>query len=252
MGNEMWVILALLGRILGAVVCALLALILLLLFIPIRYQGAAWIDDPEGRDAPEWSRLKDGLHAEFYFSWLFHLVRGSWHRGMGKMPEIRIFFFRLSIPGSRKKKGGEESGETNDQKKNSAEKGFSSAQLAKLAGLAKEKQMRESLRTVLKKTGKILRMILPKKWKVEGTVGLGGPEGTSEFMEAEAILLPFVCGHVWVLPQMEGYRFDLRGGMKGKICIGQVLLAVIVLMMNRDVQELIEAVKKAMGKQHTS
>ena len=75
-------------------------------------------------------------------------------------------------------------------------------------------------------------------------MGLGGPENTARFMEAEGLLLPFVCGHVWILPQMEGYRLDVRAAAKGRISAGRILAVLLVLAWNRKVQELITQIRQ--------
>ena len=58
----------------------LAAVILLILFVPVRYEFCGCIDDPEGRDAPDTDALLQGASFSFHFSWLLHLVRGgiSW------------------------------------------------------------------------------------------------------------------------------------------------------------------------------
>lgn len=54
----------------------LVFLVLMVLLVPVRYQAAGWVEDPEGMSSPDFSVWKQKAGAELRFSWLLHLVQG--------------------------------------------------------------------------------------------------------------------------------------------------------------------------------
>lgn len=217
----------------------LVFLVLMVLLVPVRYQAAGWVEDPEGMSSPDFSVWKQKAGAELRFSWLLHLVQGRFCWNPQPEGSLRILFFiRIRIPRGKGKKA--KAGKTTRERK----KGSVQKQLRLLCRLVRKKETREAFRAILSGTGRIIGILLPKSWRAEGTVGLGGPENTARFMEAESLLLPFVCGHVWILPQMEGYRLDVRAGAKGRISAGRILAVLLALAWNRKVQELITQIKQ--------
>lgn len=242
---------ALTGRILLAAAAVCLLLLLLILLVPIRYRAVVQVEDPNEHDSPDWEALKANTYAELRFSWLLHLIRGSCRWTEGLEMELKCLCFRLPPFADghrrrRKKKRKQKKPEAPSQ--GSGGRGLSPDQTKELLRLLRKEGTGKSIRAILEKTGRILKILLPGKWRLEGTVGLGGPENTARFIEAEGILLPFVCGHVWILPQMEGYRMDIRGGAGGRISLARILFVIIVLLLDRNVQDLIASVQKIINR----
>ncbi len=226
----------------------LLFLVLAILLVPVRYRAAGWVEDPEGGASPDFSAWKEKAGAEVRFSWLLHLIYGRFCWSPQPEGFLRILFFiRITFPREKKSESGKTAQKKTPEKtQKKAGENFQKG-LKLFSALLKKKETREAFRAILGGTGRIVKILLPKSWKAEGTVGLGGPENTAKFIEAESLLLPFVCGHVWIVPQMEGYWMDVRAGAKGKITAGRILAVLVVLAWNRNVQELMTQVKQLRG-----
>ena len=233
-------------RLLLVLVLLLLVLILLVLIVPIRYQMAGWVDDPKGQETLDTNALLERSSTELRFSWLLHLFRGrlywdgAWHLS------VKALFFRIPI-GRRKEpeeKTEKETEQKPEQQKEPRDKEKTKELVRNLLGILRKDETKEAIRAILRGTGKGLKLLLPGKWQITGTVGLGGIENTAAMMEAEGLLLPLVCGHVWILPQMEGWRIDLKAAAKGEISVGKLVLVLVVLLLNTKVQGLIREVQR--------
>ncbi len=233
------------GRILLWILAAVLILILLLLFVPVRYRAEGCIRDREGGETPDPGRVKEALQGEVRVSWLLHLVRltASW-KGESSV-SLRILFFRVPL-GKQEKAGKPE--ETEEKKPEPKEKKAGS-DIGKIRSLLGSSETKAAIRAILERSGRLIRSILPKKWTLEGSAGLGGPDGTGMLMEAEGILFPVLCGHVWITPEFEKYSADLAFSAKGSIRLIRLAVTIAVLLADRNVRELIRAGKDLAGPQ---
>ncbi len=226
-------------------------LILLVLLVPIRYQMAGWIEDPEGEETLDSKAILQKAGGELRFSWLLHLFRGKlcWN-GQWEL-KVHVFCFPIPVKFG-KKDSGKDKPEQAKPEQEKTQKGESKhkitkEQLREIPGILRKDETKQAIRAILNGAGKALRLVLPRKWQIGGTVGLGGIENTVKMMEVEGVLLPFVCGHVWILPQMEGWRFDLQGAAKGRISLWGLVTALVILLLNADVQRLIGDVQRVLG-----
>ncbi len=227
------------GRILLWVLAAVLVLILLLLFVPVRYRAEVCIRDREGGEALDIDRVKGALQGEVRVSWLLHLVRltASW-KGEPSV-SLRILFFRIPL-GKQKKKEKPEKKKTKPE----PEKKKTKPDIGKIRSLLESSETKAAVRAILDRSGRLIRSILPKRWTLEGSAGLGGPDGTGMLMEAEGFLFPILCGHVWITPEFEKYSADLTFSAKGSIRLIRLAVTIAVLLADRNVRRLIRAGKR--------
>lgn len=211
--------------------------LLLILFVPVRYRAEGSIDDREGGESFDPERAKKASRGELHISWLLHFLRIRISFPGAPAMSVKILFFRIPVGKKRQKEQKEHVGET--EKKG----GHTRPDTGRLIELLGNDETKRAIHAILNKSGKLLRYLLPKKWKVEGSAGFGGPEGTGKFMEAEGLLFPLICGHVWVTPDFDRYRAELVFSAKGSIRLIRVLVTALLLIADRNVRRLIHTWK---------
>lgn len=212
--------------------------LLLILFVPVRYRAEGSIDDREGGESFDPERVKKASRAELHISWLLHILRIRISFPGDPAMSVRILFFRIPVG---KKRNEEEQKEKAGETENKG--GHARPDLGRRIGLLGNDETKQAIHAILNKPGKLLRYLLPKKWKVEGSAGFGGPEGTGKFMEAEGLLFPLICGHVWVTPDFDRYSAELVFSAKGSIRLIRVLVTALLLIADRNVRRLIHTWK---------
>lgn len=242
-------ILAVLGKIFLGILLGFLVLILLILLVPIRYCVSGALEDPEQHeqmDQETTQQLLQRAYADVRLTWLLHLVRVSYLYPECPELTVRVLFWRIPIGSKEKSSKPASSGKQNVRKKKEKKPPIQWGQILKLL---QQSETKRAIRVILEQVGHAMHGLLPKRWELTGTAGLGGPEGTASFMELQALLYPLVCGHVWIEPQMEGYQFDLKGRAQGRICLGHVLATLLIMLLNAEVRGLIADAQRIAGGQ---
>ncbi len=283
-------------RCIGILLAVILLLLLLVLFVPIAYAGTFAEDDPEGREEPDWQRLKDGFSGGFDLSWMFGLVRG-WGKYPAERPlSVRILFFEFDpltflkkektekpdneaqrqLDEDRKKKEAEktEPGEKGSGDETSAEdaaeeKSISSEsfreraekipdRVEQLAGKVKKAYRNavyylrvlqkpysaKALEQTKRLVKRLLPAVLPRRYRIEGTLGLGDPAACGKVMEVLALLYPYTAGNIEIEPAFLEYRFDLTGSFQGRIFIGRLLVIFLRFWLDRNVRHFVSMMRK--------
>ena len=229
-------ILKTIGSILLGILAVLLVLLLLVLFVPVHYHAEGRLRDQEGGQTLDPGRVKEALQAEFRVFWLFHLVRLSVSWKGERSVCLRILLFRIPLG----KQGELEKQEKETVKKSEPEKQKrAKPDIGKIISFLETDETKEAIHAILEKSGQLLGRLLPTKWKLEGSAGLGGPEGTGMLMEVEGILFPILCGHVWVTPEFEKYSADLDFSAKGSVRLIRLVLTAAALFADRNIRTLI-------------
>ncbi len=110
--------------------------------------------------------------------------------------------------------------------------------------LLEQESTKRAVEEVLKALGKVLRVILPKKWYLKGSVGLGDPDLTGTFLEAIALTFPLTAGHVAITPKFTSIQTDLDFEAKGSIILLPVIVAALRFWFNKDVRLLRQRIRK--------
>lgn len=93
---------------------------------------------------------------------------------------------------------------------------------------------------------KVIKMILPDKYKAEILYGLGDPATTAEVLGAYGMFYPVFMDNVVLQPDFERQVIMVKADIKGHITIFTVLYSVLVCYFNKDVKKVIRRFKKIM------
>ncbi|WP_130837911.1 hypothetical protein [Lachnoclostridium sp. Marseille-P6806] len=289
------------GIVLLWVLGILMALLLLALFLPIRYEIRGIVEDPEPHEELQTARLRERLSFRLRFSWLFRFVSGG--ISYPGDPELRVRVLGITVsrtrwskeqnlnkeqkpdkaqkpdkeaapargPGRRGEAGsvretdapheaessqtGAGAGKTGTAEqtphRSSAALGVARVRFGSMAEniryyteILRSDRFRRAFHRVSGQLKKVLRMLLPVKWRLSGTVGLGDPEKTGQLLSGLALLWPFIRGHVELAPEFMAYRADVRGEAAGKIRLFTAAVCVLILYFDRDVRETLQLFRK--------
>lgn len=212
-----------LGIILVCLLVFFTVVILFLLLAPIRYQAEGSIEDPNGRDEVDFTYWKEHASVQFHFYFPFHIIQGgiSWPENSEFF--IKILFIPISISrlvtflSEKSQKTKEENKEQSPKRSlrvtidKGAEKGKSMVQR-----FLRSNQEKETRQQIVKDIKQIILPFLPSNWYCVGTVGWGDPSVAGTILEVEGFLLPFTEGKLWIMPEYQLYRIDVKGMAQGK------------------------------------
>ncbi|WP_026509263.1 DUF2953 domain-containing protein [Butyrivibrio sp. LC3010] len=91
---------------------------------------------------------------------------------------------------------------------------------------------------------RVIRMILPKKFKVNLLVGMEDPTVTADILAAYGVLYPVVYNKVYVTPDFDRKILAGEAHIKGRITIFTIVFSAAVLYFNKDVKKTIKRFNK--------
>lgn len=94
---------------------------------------------------------------------------------------------------------------------------------------------------------KIIRMILPDKYKAELLLGVGDPATTAELTGAYGMLYPIFMDNIVFEPDFQHKIVMVRADIKGHVTVFTILYSVLVCYFNKDVKKVIRRFKKIMN-----
>ncbi|WP_026516036.1 DUF2953 domain-containing protein [Butyrivibrio sp. MC2021] len=94
---------------------------------------------------------------------------------------------------------------------------------------------------------KVIKMILPDKYKAEILYGLGDPATTAEVMAAFGIIYPLTMDNVIVEPDFERQVVMVRARVKGHVTVFTILYSVLICYLKKDVMKVIRRFKKILS-----
>lgn len=100
-----------------------------------------------------------------------------------------------------------------------------------------------ALEKALRAVGKLGKHLVPKRWSLVGTAGLGDPAATGELLAVTSLLYPLTCGHVLLTPDFTLWRADLKLEARGRIPLVVVLAAALRILTDRDIRRLVGRIK---------
>ena len=98
-----------------------------------------------------------------------------------------------------------------------------------------------------RKFGKVIKVILPKKWNINGNIGFDDPSTTGKLMGALGAMYPILGNKVQVVPDFENEVFEIEGEAKGHIRLGNLTYQLISLLLNRYCFKFIKLVFDELG-----
>lgn len=84
-----------------------------------------------------------------------------------------------------------------------------------------------------------LRHVLPRRINVRAAVGTGDPASTGQLLAVQGILYPWLGDKVQIVPDFEEKRFEGEFHLKGQLRAGVVGFYVLRLMLDKNVRRLI-------------
>ena len=97
-----------------------------------------------------------------------------------------------------------------------------------------------------RKALKVLRAVLPERYRIAGNAGLGDPAATGTLMMAQSVLYPWTGERLLVLPDFESEEItlDITGEGRGAFMIATVLFGFLALYLDKDVRFVWERLKR--------
>lgn len=242
-------VLQIIGCILLIILVILLVVLLALLLIPIRYKGELHIEDPEPHDEVVWASLGEHASGQFTCSWCGALVRAIVRYPAEQIVDLRIAWIHVDIMRMmRKPPAAESAGESGSQPQKVAIydkiRGIYRKADYYLRVLRKEETgyTLGRLKEILLRT---LQRILPSRWQMNGTVGLGDPAATARVLEVQGMLYPILAGHVSIDPVFLQYQMDIDGACRGAIRLLHIVTAAISAASDRRIRLTIRRIRSA-------
>lgn len=259
-------VLKVLGIILLILAGLLVIIMLLVLFVPIRYSFSGSINDPEGSSQVLHLDLKKDLAIEGSVRWLRGVFYGGVSAG-GKDGEDKFIRMEVRILGKKvpldrflqRKEPEEEKKE--EKPKEPGEKKTLDQKLEEMLGRIEKlyNRLQDALHVLQSECGtrarevlflrlrQIVQSVMPREYGLTGVLGLGDPARSAQVFAVQGYLYPITAGHVAVGTDFELYRYDLHGAARGKICVFSLIYGGIRILLNRDVRRLITRLRRGPG-----
>lgn len=250
MMSSMILILQWIGWILLLLFVTVLLLLLLVLFVPIRYEGQLDVADPAPHEEAAWGALRGKASASAACRWLGPLLHISITLQGEIAADIRIAWLHIDPMSLAARRGSKEP--------HAAREDEQAPQIGiydKIVGvyrkadyyrrvLGKEETAHtiERLRTVLLRT---MRRLLPQRWRVAGTIGLGDPAATARVLEVQGMLYPILAGHIDIAPEFEQYQMDIHGALHGRIRLVHLITALVSIVTDSRIRLTIRRCRNA-------
>ena len=97
------------------------------------------------------------------------------------------------------------------------------------------------------KLGRMIKALLPQKWKVTGEIGFNDPCATGQLMGALGAMYPILGNKVQIVPDFEEQVINLEGNLKGHIRLGNLLYQLVSLLLNRYCFKFIKLIFDELG-----
>ncbi|MBQ0026983.1 MAG: hypothetical protein KBS96_00115 [Lachnospiraceae bacterium] len=236
-------ILKIIGLSILGILLFILAILLLLLFVPVRYKIKAAYDE-------------ENASFDARVSYLLHFVSVRFlYKGDFKMT-VRI----LGIPIKLKKKAKTEDKEDSDNKEDNKEDSDGSGKDDDSAKSDKGKMGKEKAVDFLKllaedstkaawetcksRLGKLLRLLLPRKTRINISYGLDNPYYTELVMTVYDVLYIYLDKIINICPVYDVKTFMLDAKLKGSIMLAPVLWHILMVILDNNCRAFYKKIKK--------
>ena len=242
------------GIVLLAVLLFVVIILLLVLFVPVKYQAAARINDPETHESFPIEVLRSGSDIKAEISWFMGAIKVIVAYPGATLMEIRVFGKKFS----RKKPAEEAPPQEEPAQEQTEEEEETAGIFDRIEKLCMKADYfwrvltgscgRRALRKIEKRLYAITVRSLPSKWEVGGTLGLSDPCMNGRVRQVCAVLMPFLEEHLNLATQWEMYRCDLKAEMAGRIFLAVPVKEAVPLVFDKDCRKLYKKLKRARSK----
>jgi hypothetical protein len=265
------------GIVLLCIIGLVLFVLLIVLFVPIRYKADGFYKDSD-------------YNVKAKASWLLHVVTVSFDLKASKEPVIKVFGIKLK----GKKKKDEEAGETaeettedvtkeakeetkeeaveeiKEEKEESTDEQFSEETVKdeedkrsekkdkrskdkkefksesvydKIKGyvdIIKSDEFKESFALVKKQLCRLLKAILPRKWEINASLGFEDPSLTGYVCAVSGAMYMWFRKHIHIVGDFDEEKIDAKAYFKGRIYIVVLVYVFLRVWFNKKIRHTIE------------
>ena len=97
------------------------------------------------------------------------------------------------------------------------------------------------------KLGRMIKAILPRKWRMTGEIGFDNPATTGQLMGVLGAMYPILGNKVQIVPDFENKVMNIEGSVKGHIRLGNLLYQLVSLLLNRHCFKFIKLIFDELG-----
>ena len=262
------------GIVLLCIIGLVLFVLLIVLFVPIRYKADGFYKDSD-------------YNVKAKASWLLHVVTVSFDLKASKEPVIKVFGIKLK----GKKKKDEEEGETAEEttedvtkeakvetkeeaveeikeestdeqfseetakdeedkrsekkdKRSKDKKEFKSESVYdKIKGyvdIIKSDEFKESFALVKKQLCRLLKAILPRKWEINASLGFEDPSLTGYVCAVSGAMYMWFRKHIHIVGDFDEEKIDAKAYFKGRIYIVVLVYVFLRVWFNKKIRHTID------------
>ncbi len=265
------------GIVLLCIIGLVLFVLLIVLFVPIRYKADGFYKDSD-------------YNVKAKASWLLHVVTVSFDLKASKEPVIKVFGIKLK----GKKKKDEEAGETaeettedvtkeakeetkeeaveeiKEEKEESTDEQFSEEtvkdeedkrsekkdkrskdkkefksesvydKIKRYVDIIKSDEFKESFTLVKKQLCRLLKAILPRKWEINASLGFEDPSLTGYVCAVSGAMYMWFRKHIHIVGDFDEEKIDAKAYFKGRIYIVVLVYVFLRVWFNKKIRHTIE------------
>ncbi len=262
------------GIVLLCIIGLVLFVLLIVLFVPIRYKADGFYKDSD-------------YNVKAKASWLLHVVTVSFDLKASKEPVIKVFGIKLK----GKKKKDEEAGETAEEttedvtkaakeetkeeaveeiKEESTDEQFSEEtakdeedkrsekkdkrskdkkefksesvydKIKRYVDIIKSDEFKESFTLVKKQLCRLLKAILPRKWEINASLGFEDPSLTGYVCAVSGAMYMWFRKHIHIVGDFDEEKIDAKAYFKGRIYIVVLVYVFLRVWFNKKIRHTIE------------
>ena len=267
-------ILKILGIVLLCIIALALFVVIIVLFVPIRYKADGYYKDSD-------------YNVKAKASWLLHIVSVSFDLKASKEPVIKVFGIKLKSkkksdeeeqenieepveepteepPEDTKEEAAEEIKEeaaveesveetaTDEEDKHSKKKDKKSKdkkefksesvydKIKRYADVLKSDEFKESFALVKKQLCRLLKAVLPRKWEINASLGFEDPSLTGYVCALSGALYMWFRKHIHIVGDFDEEKIDANAFFKGRIYIVVLVYVFMRVWFNKKIRHTIE------------
>lgn len=131
-----------------------------------------------------------------------------------------------------------------DEKKESSNEGLIT-KIMKYIEIIKSETFKKAFSKNKTKIAKFLKRILPRKLKIEGSVGFEDPSVTGSVLAVTGMLYPLIGKYIRITGNFEKEEILVKGNMKGRITIFSLIFTGLQIYLNKDIKKVIKMLGEA-------
>ena len=250
MAGVLLTILKITGIVLLSIIAFLLLILIIFLFVPVRYKAKG--------------SFKDKIpQAKFSISYLLYILYIVFRYDQGFSYCIRIFGIKLNLKKSKKKSADKADDENPKEEKDTSSDGsqdendevekesFSEKisetvqKIDKAIDILSRDTTKEALEVTKYRIGRSIRSMLPYKGKVYARIGLENAGTTGKILGVYKALYDYIGDVVTFYPVFDSEVIDISFDLKGRIRAITILYHLVRIYMDKNCRRLIKMLIKS-------